>query len=73
MMIWVIFTLALNFSYLCLSYVDFSSIVRHSPNHGQWENVGPLLGIRVDLVKDQIGLDRVQIDLVRDQVVLVRD
>ena len=54
-------------------HVDFGSIVRHSPNHGQWENTGPLSGIRVDLVRDQIGLDRVQADLVRDQVVLVRD
>ena len=53
--------------------VDFSSIVRHSPSHGQWENVGPLSWIRVDLVRDQIGLDRVQIDLVEDQVVLVFD
>ena len=53
--------------------VDFSSIVRHYPNHGQWENAGPLLGIRVDLVRDQIDLDRVQIDLIEDQVVLVRD
>ena len=32
--------------------VDFSSIVRHSPSHGQWENAGPLSWIRVDLVKD---------------------
>ena len=53
--------------------VDFSSIVRHSPSHGQWENTGPLSGIRIDLVRDQIGLDRVQIDLVMDEVVLVRD
>lgn len=53
--------------------VDFGSIVRHSPSHGQWENVGPLSGIRVDLVRDQIGLDRVQTDLVEDQVVLVYD
>ena len=45
----------------------------NTPNHGQWENVGPLSGIRVDLVRDQIGLDRVQTDLVRDQVVLVCD
>ena len=42
-----------------LHYVDFSSIVRHSPSHGQWENAGPLSGIRVDMVRDQIGLDRV--------------
>ena len=40
--------------------------MRHSPSHRQWENAGPLFGIRVDLVRDQI-------DLVRDQVVLVRD
>ena len=53
--------------------VDFSSIMRHSPSHGQWENARPLSRIRVDLVKDQIGLDRVQTYLVRDQVVLVCD
>ena len=49
-----------------LSLVEFCSIVRHSPNHGQWENAWPLSGIRVNLVKDQM-------DLVRDLVVLVRD
>ena len=54
-------------------HVDFSSIVRHSPIHEQWENARPLLGIRVDLVRDQIGLDRVQTYLVKDQVVLVCD
>ena len=32
-------------------FVDFSSIVRHSPNHGQWENAGPLSWIRVDMVE----------------------
>ena len=53
--------------------VDFSSIVRHSPSHGQWQNARPLSGIRVDLVRDQIGLDRAQTDLVKDQVVPVRD
>lgn len=54
--------------------VDFSSIVRHSPNHGQWENAGPLSWIRVDLVRDQIDLDMVQMDLIEeDQVVLVCD
>lgn len=47
--------------------------MRHSPSHGQWENAGPLSGIRVDLVRDHIGLDRVQIDLVEDQVVLVHE
>ena len=47
--------------------------MRHSPSNGQWENAGPLSGIRVDLIKDQIGLDRVHIDLVEDQVVLVHD
>ena len=46
--------------------VEFSSIVRHSPSHGQWENARSLSGIRVDLVRDQT-------DLVKDQVVLVRD
>jgi hypothetical protein len=46
--------------------VEFCSIVRNSPSHGQWENAWPLSGIRVDLVRDEI-------DLVRDQVVLVRD
>ena len=55
------------------SLVDFGSIVRNYPNHGQWENARPLSGIRVDLVRDQIGLDRVQIDLVEDQVVIVYD
>lgn len=53
--------------------VYFSSIVRHSPSHGKWENAGPLLGIRVDLVRDHIGLDNVQTDLVKDEVVLVHD
>lgn len=60
--------------------VDFSSIVRHSPSHGQWENARPLSWIRVDLVRDQIDLDMVQIDLdmvqidlIEDQVVLVCD
>ena len=54
--------------------VEFSSIVRHSPSHGQWENAGPLSWMRVDLVRDQIDLDMVQIDLIeKDQVVLVRD
>ena len=54
--------------------VDFSSIVRHSPSHGQWENVGPLSWKRVDLVRDQIDLDMVQMDLIEEnQVVLVRD
>ena len=53
--------------------VDFSSIEMHSPIHGQWENARPLSKIRVDLVRDQIGLDRVQTDLVKDQVVLIRD
>ena len=46
--------------------VEFSSILRHSPSHGQWENARPLSGIKVDLVKDHI-------DLVRNQVVLVWD
>ena len=54
--------------------VDFSSIVRHSPSHGQWENAGPLSWIRVDLVGGQIDLERVQMDLIEeDQVVLVCD
>ena len=54
--------------------VDFSSIMRHSPSHGQWENGGPLSWIRVDLVRDQIDLDMVQMDLIEeDQVVLVHD
>ena len=54
--------------------VDFSSIIRHSPIHGQWENVGPLSWIRVDLVGGQIDLDMVQMDLIEEnQVVLVRD
>ena len=39
--------------------VDFSNIVMHSPSHGQWENAGPLSWISVNLVKDQIVLDRV--------------
>ena len=54
--------------------VDFSSIVRHSPSHGQWENAGPLSWMRVDLVGGKIDLDMVQMDLIEeDQVVLVRD
>ena len=55
-------------------FVDFSSIMRHSPSHGQWENAGPLSWIRIDLVKEQIDLDMVQMDLIEeDQVVLVLD
>ena len=55
-------------------FVEISSIVRHSPSHGQWENAGPLSWMRVDLVKDQIDMDMVQMDLIEeDQVVLVRD
>ena len=54
--------------------VDFSSIVRHSPSHGQWEDARPLSWMRVDLVRDQIDLDMVQMDLIEeDQVVLVCD
>ena len=56
-----------------MTSVEFSSIMRHSPNHGQWENAWPFFGIRVDLVRDQTDLVRDQVDLVRDQVVLVRD
>ena len=65
------------FSYILLwrgENIEFSSIVRHSPSHGQWENARPLSWIRVDLVRDQIDLDMVQMDLIEeDQVVLVRD
>ena len=57
-----------------MKIVDFSSIVRHCPSHGQWENTGPLSWIRVDLVGGQIDLDMVEMDLIKeDQVVLVRD
>ena len=42
--------------------VEFCSIVRHSPSHGQWENARPLSGIRVDLVMNHVVLVRDQVN-----------